>query len=183
MLTRKGDTAPFYPAAKKPVFLKYENSFEKNSHLNLNFVEVPTFFHKVIRIVRPFFIPGIHRRSSCRTWASRSARRTGSIWIWPNLPPKQTWLFIQFWHFYYNNSYLFFILMLQNYLLRTFLSSVVDPDSDLHGSSLVLAAGFGSRRATITHKNIKMWRNLIFLKCWMFSLTLWHMWHCPLKGQ
>ncbi len=37
------------------MFLKYENSFEKNSHLNLNFVEVPTFFHKVIRIVRPFF--------------------------------------------------------------------------------------------------------------------------------
>jgi hypothetical protein len=44
----------FHPVAKKPVLLKYENFFEKNSHPNLNFVEVPTFFHKVVSIVRPF---------------------------------------------------------------------------------------------------------------------------------
>jgi hypothetical protein len=40
---------------KNLCFSSIKPLFEKNSHLNLNFVEVPTFFHKVIRIVRPFY--------------------------------------------------------------------------------------------------------------------------------
>jgi hypothetical protein len=35
--------------------LKYGNFFEKNSHLNMSTVEVPTFLHGVIRLVQTFY--------------------------------------------------------------------------------------------------------------------------------
>jgi hypothetical protein len=48
--------------------------------------------------------------------------------------------------------------MLQNNLLRTFFSSVVDPDSDSHGSTLILVVGIRIREGKShpqKYKNVK----------------------------
>ena len=96
------------------------------------------FFIKSLELSGLFFIPGIHRRSSCRIWASRSARRRGSIWTWTNIAPKQTWKFIEFWHFDYKNSYFFLFWCSKNIYWETFQQCCGSGFGSAHKSTVVL---------------------------------------------
>ncbi len=146
------------------MFLTYENFFEKNSQLNLKLCWGPDIFTCSPDNSPAYFLPEIHQRSSCRTWASMFARRTGSIWTWPNLNDNTVltfWLYQFIFAFYFDAPKLF---------PDNVFSSVVNPDSDPHGSTLILVVWIWIQESKMTHKNIKMRRNLKF---WSAGSSLW----------